>query len=90
MTYFPAFPMAIQGVYSSPAGTAALLATSIFTYVPDSVIWNTLDVVPNQDQSGAICQRTGKWYGDTQLTIDGTGKLVGKDRALKGGYGWDF
>jgi len=83
--------MGTQGVYGAPVAKASLLATSMFTYVPNSVIINTLDVVPNYEQNGAICQRSGKWYPQSQLVRDGTGLLVGWDKQLDQGWdGWPY
>lgn len=90
MTYYPAFTNAPQGTYQAPAAFAAIFTTSMFTYIPESVIINTLDVVPNYDETGGICQRTGKWYGASQLVKDGTGRIVGSDHALDGGNTWLF
>lgn len=82
--------MAIEGVYSAPAAMASLLATTIFTFVPNAVVTNSLDVVKNNELGGAICQRTGRWYPASQIGVDGTGLLVGNDHRLDQGVVWPF
>ena len=89
LNYWVALPRGTEGFYTDPAAMSMLLVTSIYVMVPDAVIFKTIDVVPNQDENGGICQRTGKWYGDSQLVRDGTGLLVGNDRALEAGWRWD-
>jgi hypothetical protein len=56
-----------------------MASSIIFTYLPDSAVFNSPQVVRNQELGGGYCQRTGKWYPASRLVVDGLGRLVGDD-----------
>jgi hypothetical protein len=88
MTYYPLPDFDFEGNFNAPACMAVLLTTSCFGYFPSSLLYAGLEVVPNNELGGGICQRTGRWYPASRLVRDGTGPVVGDDHALRRGPTW--
>jgi hypothetical protein len=79
MTYTVATPMAFSGSLGALPAASCLLSTVIFTYLPDAAVFNSPQVMKNNEMGGGYSQLTGKWYPQSRLVLDGLGRLVGDD-----------
>lgn len=79
MTNTVVAPLSFAGNTGSLASASCIAATTIFSYLPDSAVFNSPQVVVNYEVGGFYSQLTGKWYPLSRQRTDGTGRLVGDD-----------